>query len=90
MSLLSSDFDFATFLATCDAWRVALDRFEPSKVTAAVRKYDSDTDRWLAAMSEVSTARMVRERPPKQVYTFTPEQLAIAVAVQERLKGIAA
>jgi hypothetical protein len=47
---------------------------------------------WLEAQQRADNLASFRRQPkPKRVRnTFTPEQLAVAVAVQERLKGIAA
>ncbi len=56
--MLSTEFDFAHFLAWTEKSQVLADRFKPDPETARIRRYDLETEEWL---------KVLRNPPPPRV-----------------------
>ena len=90
--MLSTDHDFAAFLASRDLRRLVLERPVPDFRTVRTREYDAATVRCMAILRPVRvhdvhdvpapTVAISATTRPK--FTFTDAQTAIAMAVQTR------
>ena len=56
--MLSSEMEFAHFLAWTEISHVLADRFKPDPETARIRRYDAETEEWL---------KVLRNPPPPRV-----------------------
>ena len=88
--MLSTDHDFAMFLASRDLRRLVLERPVPDFRTVRTREYDAATVRCMEVLYPVvvrdpvplpTVAKSATTRPK---FTFTEAQMAIAMAVQTR------
>ena len=86
--MLSTDHDFAAFLASRDLRRLVLERPVPDFRTVRTREYDAATARCVGVLHPVPI--VVAPAPPVAIsattrpkFTFTDAQIAIAMAVHE-------
>ena len=90
--MLSTDHDFAAFLASRDLRRLVLERPVPDFRTVRTREYDAATVRCMGVLhpapivvrDPVPLATVAKSATTRPKFTFTEAQLAIAMAVQTR------
>ena len=84
---MQSDRDFTQFLKSRERWKVMKEKLALDQQTVERRRAEAVAELWLTAEPghlPASLRPIVKPKPPKQVeYTFTPTQMAIALAAHD-------